>query len=108
MDVQIKKGLTESLVLFIVSKEDAYGYKLMQDITRTIPLSESTLYPILRRLEAGKFLKTYSREFNGRLRKYYSITSAGKERLEEFRMHWREAMKIINYILEESDTVEKA
>jgi PadR family transcriptional regulator PadR len=108
LDVQIKKGLTESLVLLIVSREDVYGYKLMQDIAQIIPLSESTLYPILRRLEAGKYLKTYSREFNGRLRKYYSITSAGRQRLGEFRAHWREAMKIINYLLEESDPIEKA
>ena len=103
MDIQIKKGLTESLVLFIVSRDDVYGYKLMQDISEIIPLSESTLYPILRRLEAGGCLNTYSREFNGRLRKYYTITDTGKERLAEYRSQWRDVKKIIDFLLEEGE-----
>ena len=103
MDIQIKKGLTESLVLFIVSKGDVYGYKLMQDISEIIPLSESTLYPILRRLEASGCVDTYSKEFNGRLRKYYTITGVGKERLGEYREQWRDVKKIITFLLEEGE-----
>ena len=103
MDVQIKKGLTESVVLFIVAKEDVYGYKLMQDISEIIALSESTLYPILRRLETSGCLRTYSREFNGRLRKYYSVTDEGRRRLTEYRAQWGEVKRVIDYLLEEDE-----
>ena len=61
-------------------------------------ISESTLYPILRRLEAGEMLNVYSVEHSGRLRKYYQITQRGLERLEEFQQEWREIMKIYSFI----------
>ncbi len=104
MDIQIKKGLAESLVLFVVSGEDVYGYKLMQDISGMMPMSESTLYPILRRLEAGGFVAAYSREFNGRLRKYYSITPIGRGRLDEYKEQWREVRGIIDNLLREEES----
>lgn len=81
MDVQLKKGLLEACVLTALKKEESYGYKIIADISPYIEISESTLYPILRRLEANGHLTTYSLENNGRLRKYYMLTESGRLRL---------------------------
>lgn len=79
MDVQLKRGFLEICVLAALEKEDSYGYKIIKDISCCINISESTLYPILKRLESGKCLTVYSVEHNGRLRKYYRITDVAKK-----------------------------
>lgn len=84
MDIQLKKGLLEACVLAALKKEESYGYKIISDISPYIEISESTLYPILKRLEAGGYLTTRTVGINGRLRKYYMITEAGKRRLVEY------------------------
>ncbi len=71
MNVQIKKGIVEVCVLASLRREPSYGYKIINDISELIEISESTLYPILRRLEAQDLLRTFSKDFNGRVRKYY-------------------------------------
>jgi len=101
MDAQIKKGLLDACVLAVLKREDSYGYRLMQEISRIVEVSESTLYPVLKRLETGGSLTTYSREHNGRLRRYYKLTDTGAARLEAFREEWRNIKKVIDYILEE-------
>ena len=83
MDIQLKKGLLEVCVLAVVEWQDSYGYQIMKDLSACVEISESTLYPILRRLEASGYLTTYSVAHNGRLRKYYRITSLGKRRLSD-------------------------
>ena len=77
MDIQLKKGLLEICVLASLEKEESYGYKIIDDVARYIDINESTLYPILKRLENNGSLTTRSQEHNGRLRKYYQITEAG-------------------------------
>lgn len=94
MDAQLKKGLLDVCVLAVLDREDSYGYKLIEDTKLFIEMSESTLYPILKRLELGGYLTTYSKEFNGRLRKYYTITSVGRERLDECYYDWLEMKDI--------------
>lgn len=84
MDAQLKKGLLEVCVLSAIEKEESYGYKIISDLAPYIVISESTLYPILRRLEQSGAVKTRSVEFNGRLRRYFSITQIGKEKLKDF------------------------
>ncbi|HOJ80453.1 MAG TPA: PadR family transcriptional regulator, partial [Clostridiales bacterium] len=74
MDAQMKKGLLDACVLHILTKGDTYGYKLTREITDLMDVSESSLYPVLRRLETQGFLETYSAEHSGRLRRYYRIT----------------------------------
>ena len=64
-------------------------------------ISESTLYPILKRLEAAKMLSVYSAEHNGRLRKYYKITECGKERIKDFITEWQDVMKVYHFIAKE-------
>ena len=98
MDVQLRRGLLEVCVLAAVARHDAYGYQIIREMEPYVEISESTLYPILRRLEAGEMLNVYSVEHSGRLRKYYQITQRGLDRLEEFQQEWREIMKIYSFI----------
>ena len=101
MDVQMKRGLLDVCVLAAIQSEDSYGYQIIKDIRPYVDVSESTLYPILRRLEEGRLLTVRSVEHNGRLRKYYHITDAGKARIEDFKEDWREMESIYRFITKE-------
>lgn len=103
MDVQIKKGLLEACVLTVLKKKDSYGYQIIRDITSCIAISESTLYPILKRLEGGGYLTTYSLEHQGRLRKYYKITELGEQKIETFLQDWNEVRRVYRFIKEGYD-----
>ena len=103
MDAQIKRGLLDILVLAAIKNEDSYGYKIIKDIKPYLTISESTLYPILRRLEESGCLTVNSQEHNGRLRKYYHITDAGKAKIEAFAEEWKEIMEIYDYVVREVD-----
>ena len=80
----------DAIVLAVVSKEEegTYGYKITQDVRRAIEVSESTLYPVLRRLQKDGYLIVYDRECGGRNRRYYQITEAGDEKLAMYRNEW--------------------
>lgn len=97
---QMKKGLLDVCVLSVLSRGDSYGYKIIKDLFGYIKLSESTLYPILRRLEAGGFLTVYTVEHNSRLRKMYKLTESGRAQIEEFLADWIEIEIIYDYIKE--------
>lgn len=101
MDVQLKRGLLEICVLAAIKNEESYGYRIIKDLKPYVDLSESTLYPILRRLEASQLLKVSVAEHNGRLRKYYHITEDGRARIESFRDEWAEMMKIYSFVVKE-------
>lgn len=81
----MKKGILDVCVLHAISKGESYGYKIISDLTGIIEISESTLYPILKRLEVGGYVITRAAEFNGRLRRYYKITALGLEKLKSGR-----------------------
>lgn len=98
MDTQLKKGLLEICVLAVLNKEDSYGYKIVKDLSPYIDMSESTLYPILRRLEGNHCLSIYTVEHNSRLRKYYRITEAGKEKINEFLTEWIQINNIYEFV----------
>jgi len=98
VDRQLRKGLLEFCVLAALKKEDSYGYKLIEDISPYIDISESTLYPILRRLEVAEKVKSYNTEYNNRIRKYFSITESGTRSLEEFEKDREELLKILDFI----------
>ena len=101
MDIQIKRGLLDVCVLSAIKEAPSYGYKIIKDMKPYVDISESTLYPILRRLEAAQCLTVESAEHNGRLRKYYQITPYGLERINTFREEWKEIMTIYNFITRE-------
>ena len=98
MDIQMKRGLLDVCVLAAIKDEDSYGYKIIKDLKPCIELSESTLYTILKRLEAAEMLTVRSAEHDGRLRKYYHITRAGLRRIEEFREDWKEIVSIYQFV----------
>ena len=102
MDVQMKRGLLEVCVLAAIKDADSYGYQIIKDISPYVTISESTLYPILRRLEGAKMLTVRSAEHNGRLRKYYGITPIGKQRIEDFRREWEELLVAYRFITREA------
>lgn len=106
MDVQLKKGLLETCVLAVLKKGDSYGYQIVRDISTCIEMTESTLYPILKRLEGAACLTTYSVEHNGRLRKYYRITDAGRRHIRAFVEDWDSVMQVYKFI-EEADQYEE-
>ena len=98
MENQMKRGLLDVCVLAAIKSEDSYGYQIVKDMSAYVEISESTLYPILRRLENQQLLTVRSAEHNGRLRKYYHITQAGLERLKAFEDEWKELMKIYEFV----------
>ena len=103
MDIQLKRGLLDVCVLAAIKNKDSYGYAIVREIGAFVSISESTLYPILRRLEAADCLTVYSVEHNGRLRKYYHITDAGRARLDAFTEEWKEIMAIYKFVTKEDD-----
>ncbi len=108
MDMQLKRGLLDVCVLAAIKSEDSYGYQIIKDMKSYVEISESTLYPILRRLENAELLSVYTVEHNGRLRKYYHITSAGLQRIEAFREEWKEIQSIYHFIVREDTGNDKA
>ena len=91
--------LLDAIVLSVVSKEGTYGYKITQDVRKVLDVSESTLYPVLRRLQKDGYLETYDMEFDGRNKRYYKITSNGMILLDNYRSGWLEYRKKIDSIL---------
>ena len=100
MDPQFKRGLLETCVLSVLSRGDSYGYQIIKDLSNCVEISESTLYPILKRLEASGCVTSYSVAHNGRLRKFYHITEAGQERIEAFLNNWKDVMNVYEFIRE--------
>lgn len=95
-------ALIEFLILAVLEQGDSYGYEISQTIKLIANIKESTLYPILKKLEASGFLTTYSREFQGRMRKYYSLTSRGVEQLVTLKEEWTLYTETVNGIIEGS------
>ncbi len=103
MDIQLKRGLLDVCVLAAIKSSDSYGYKIIKDMKPYIELSESTLYTILKRLESAYMLTVRTVEHGGRLRKYYHITKAGLERIENFKSEWEEIMAVYRFVTKEDD-----
>ena len=101
MDIQLKRGLLDVCVLAAIKNGDSYGYQIIKDMKPYVDISESTLYPILRRLEAAELLTVYMVEHNGRLRKYYHITPSGLKRIGAFKEEWKEMMAIYRFVTRE-------
>ena len=92
--------LIEFLILASIDREDSYGYEISQTIKLAANIKESTLYPILKKLEKAGYMTTYSQEYQGRKRKYYSITSDGKEQLEFLNKEWLTYKETLDGIVE--------
>ena len=108
MDIQLKRGLLEVCVLAAIKNGDSYGYQIIKDMKPHVEISESTLYPILRRLEAAQLLTVRHAEHSGRLRKYYHITPLGLERIAAFKEEWKEMSAIYDFVTKEDTQNDEA
>lgn len=91
--------LLDAMVLAILSQVDTYGYQITKDIQAHFAVSESTLYPVLRRLQKNGSLITYDQPYQGRNRRYYQITPAGRDLLEQYRQDWIIYQEQVNFFL---------
>lgn len=100
MTYQLTAPLLDACVLGIIANGDAYGYTLTQQVRELVDISESTLYPVLRRLQKDGCLVTYDKPFQGRNRRYYALTEAGRERLYFYQVEWDKYKLSIDKLLE--------
>ncbi len=91
-------SLLDAIVLAVVSRDEegTYGYKITQDVRKAIEVSESTMYPVLRRLQKDDCLQVYDRECGGRNRRYYKLTPAGEAQLSLYKEEWKRYSKKIS------------
>ncbi len=88
MAFRIESSLLDACALAILSRGDTYGYEITRQMKAAIDISESTLYPVLRRLQKEGFCSTYDQPHQGRNRRYYRITDKGMQRLESYVKQW--------------------
>ena len=95
-------ALLDAIVLAVVSKEEegTYGYKITQDVRAVLDVSESTLYPVLRRLQKDECLEVYDQEFAGRNRRYYKLTEKGHAQLKLYKSEWKSYTSKISKLFE--------
>ena len=103
LDPQMKRGMIDACVLSVLCRGESHGYKIIKDLSQCMEVSESTLYPVLRRLETAGMLNVHSVEYNGRLRKMYSITYLGRAHLEEFLANEDEVLGIYKFVRRQRD-----
>ncbi len=108
MDAQMKRGFLEACVLGVLSRGESYGYQIIKDVPATLGLTESTLYPLLKRLEGAGCIAVRSAEHNGRLRKYYRITKEGRARVAAFLAEWSEVEALYRFVGEASDATQQS
>lgn len=106
MVFQLGSALLDSCVLSVLNRGDTYGYVLTQNVKEIIDISESTLYPVLRRLQKEGFLNTYDQPFQGRNRRYYQITDAGRIRLNFYMNEWEDYRNKIENIFHNGECME--
>lgn len=100
MSTQLKKGVLEMVVLSKIADRDSYGYDIYQEISNNMAISESTIYPILRKLTKEGLCETYLRESSeGPPRKYFRITRLGKKRLSVLRLDWQKFQRVVNLMI---------
>lgn len=101
MAFKIESSLLDACTLAILSRSDTYGYEITQSMKKAIVVSESTLYPVLRRLQKNGLCRTYDEPYQGRNRRYYSITEEGRQQLAEYKVQWKEYRMAIETFLGE-------
>ena len=100
VDPQLKRGLLDACVLSLLRRGDSYGYQLIKDISPYIDVSESTLYPILRRVGAAGGLAVYSVGHNGPLREVFRVTEGGLKQIDAFLEGWTEIQRVYEFVKE--------
>ncbi|MDR0381681.1 MAG: PadR family transcriptional regulator [Oscillospiraceae bacterium] len=103
MMINATGALLDLCVLSVISRGDAYGYALTQRVKQTLDVSESTVYPVMRRLQTQQCLETYDTPHEGRNRRYYRLTDAGRQMLGALGADWEEFKKRVDGILSGGD-----
>lgn len=93
--------LLDGCVLAVLSRGDTYGYVLTQQVKARLDISESTLYPVLRRLQKDQMLTVYDRPYQGRNRRYYTITDPGRSYLTRLRLEWEQFREGVEQLMKE-------
>ena len=106
MTFSLSGALLDGCVLAVLSGSDAYGYSLTQNLQQAAQISESTLYPVLRRLQKDGYLETYDSPYAGRNRRYYRITTEGKHKLTHIRDEWETYKDMLDTLLKGGTTDE--
>jgi PadR family transcriptional regulator PadR len=100
MKTQLKKGTLDMCVLAVLARGDSYAYELVSTLSETMEISEGTIYPLMRRLQAEAWVSTYLVESNsGPPRKYYTLTDQGRRSLDAMRDEWRSFVDEVNSVL---------
>ncbi|KRM28763.1 MULTISPECIES: PadR family transcriptional regulator [Limosilactobacillus] len=107
MKITITADLLDGMVLAILERQDYYGYALTQEMQKAISISESTMYPVLRRLNQGGYLTTYQQSYQGRNRRYYRITRKGEQHLSRVRKLWNDYKESLDRVFNASDKGEE-
>ncbi|MDV7694169.1 PadR family transcriptional regulator [Pediococcus parvulus] len=102
MNIQVSSEILDGLVLSLLTHQDFYGYAITQKVQESIKISESTMYPVLRRLRNKKWLTTYDQPYQGRNRRYYKITEAGIDQLKIILEAWQSYQTNLNQVFEET------
>ncbi|MCO6541825.1 PadR family transcriptional regulator [Bombilactobacillus bombi] len=103
MAIQISSEILEGVVLSALKYDDLYGYALTQQVQSVFDISESTIYPVLRRLKKNKYLTTYDQPYQGRNRRYYQLTDLGRQRLNTIVNEWHDFYQKVNQALEDDN-----
>lgn len=99
MLLPVSATLLEACVMALLNREDAYGYRITQELTERFGVSESSLYPVLRRLQKSGALLTYDVNISGRNRRYYRLSPMGRDLLQTYRQEWIEYKANIDQLL---------
>lgn len=101
MKTQLKKGTLDMCVLAALAAGDSYAYELVSILSRSMEVSEGTMYPLMRRLQAEAWVSTYLVESaSGPSRKYYSLTAAGRQQLVLMQQEWQEFVADVDSVLQ--------
>ena len=104
MNIQFKKGVLEICVLKLLNTRDRYGYELVLNISKTISITEGTIYPLLKRLKDNKYVETYIKEsVEGPSRKYYRLTKEGRKKYNKIFLEWEKFVEEVNAFLYKED-----
>ena len=107
MAFKIESSLLDACALAILHRGDTYGYEITQEMKKSITVSESTLYPVLRRLQQEQLCQTYDQPYQGRNRRYYRITEKGEEQLRDYMKQWNDYRNAIQRLLDGPEIMEE-
>ena len=107
MAFKIESSLLDAFALAILHRGDTYGYEITQEMKKSIVVSESTLYPVLRRLQKEELCRTYDQPYQGRNRRYYSITEKGEAQLRDYLRQWDDYRNAVQRLLDGTEAEKK-